>query len=42
MADHDDNFKDESGLLAIVLGLVVLVSMSALPATIGWIQAFGG
>nr|WP_290952781.1 hypothetical protein [Halomonas sp.] len=42
MADHDDNFKDESGLLAIVLGVVVLVSMSALPATIGWIQAFSG
>lgn len=42
MADYDDNFKDESGLLAIVLGLVVLVSMSALPATIGWIQAFSG
>ncbi len=42
MAHHDDNFKDESGLLSIVLGVVVLVSMSALPATIGWIQAFGG
>ncbi|WP_263067439.1 hypothetical protein [Halomonas sp. 7T] len=42
MADHDDNFKDESGLLAIVLGVVVLVSMSALPATIGWVQAFSG
>jgi hypothetical protein len=42
MAHHDDNFKDESGLLAIVLGVVVLVSMSALPATIGWIQVFGG
>ncbi len=42
MAHHDDNFKDESGLLAIVLGVVVLVSMSALSATIGWIQVFGG
>lgn len=42
MAHNDDNFKDESGLLAIVLGVVVLVSMSALPATIGWIQAFSG
>lgn len=42
MARHDDDFKDESGLLAIVLGLVVLVSMSALPGTIGWIQAFSG
>lgn len=42
MAHHDEDFKDESGLLAIVLGLVVLVSMSALPATIGIIQAFGG
>lgn len=42
MAHNDDNFKDESGLLAIILGVVVLVSMSALPATIGWIQAFSG
>ncbi|GGW62896.1 MULTISPECIES: hypothetical protein [Bacteria] len=40
MAHHDEDFKDESGLLPIVLGIVVLVSMSALPATIGWIQAF--
>lgn len=40
MAGHDENFKDESGLLAVVLGLVVLVSMSALPATIGWVQYF--
>ncbi|WP_276308826.1 hypothetical protein [Halomonas heilongjiangensis] len=40
MAGHDENFKDESGLLAVVLGLAVLVSMSALPATIGWVQYF--
>jgi len=42
MAQHDENFKDDSGFLSIFLGLVVLVSMSALPATIGVIQAFGG
>lgn len=42
MAGHDDDFKDDSGILAVVLGLVVLVSMSALPATIGWVQVFGG
>ncbi|KUJ88752.1 MAG: hypothetical protein XD36_0765 [Halomonas sp. 54_146] len=42
MAHHDADHKDESGFLSIFLGVVVLVSMSALPATIGWIQAFGG
>ncbi|KKO05639.1 hypothetical protein LCGC14_0072790 [marine sediment metagenome] len=42
MAHHDEDFKDESGFLSIILGVVVLVSMSALPATIGWIQAFSG
>ena len=42
MAHHDENFKDDSGFLSIFLGLVVLVSMSALPATIGVIRAFGG
>ena len=41
MAHHDDNFKDGSGILPIILGIVVLVGMSALPATMGWIQAFG-
>lgn len=41
MANHDDNFKDDSGILPIILGIVILVGMSALPATIGWIQAFG-
>ncbi|GED46208.1 hypothetical protein HME01_20600 [Vreelandella aquamarina] len=40
MGHHDDNFKDDSGILPIILGIVVLVGMSALPATIGWIQAF--
>ncbi|WP_267957717.1 hypothetical protein [Billgrantia zhangzhouensis] len=39
---NDPNFKDDSGLLSIVLGLVVLVSMSALPATIGWYQLIAG
>lgn len=42
MAHRDENSKDDSGFLAILLGLVVLVGMSALPATIGWIQAFSG
>lgn len=41
MAHHDEDFKDDSGFLSIFLGLVVLISMSALPATIGVIQAFG-
>ena len=39
---HDENFKDTSGLLSIIMGLIVLVSMSALPATIGWYQLFAG
>ncbi|SDJ18386.1 hypothetical protein [Billgrantia gudaonensis] len=34
MAHHDD-FRDDSGLLSIIMGLLVLVSMSCLPATIG-------
>lgn len=42
MAHQDENFKDDSGFLSIFLGVVVLVSMSALPATIGWVQAFSG
>ncbi|SEL35335.1 hypothetical protein [Halomonas daqiaonensis] len=42
MAGHDTNFKDDSGLLSVVLGLVVVVAMSALPATIGWYQLFAG
>ncbi|MFB9866628.1 hypothetical protein [Vreelandella sulfidaeris] len=42
MAHHDEEFKDDSGFLAIFLGLVVLVSMSALPATLRIIQAFSG
>lgn len=42
MAGHDTNFQDDSGLLSVVLGLVVLVAMSALPATIGWYQLFTG
>lgn len=36
MAQHDPNFKDESGFLAIFLGLAVLVGMCMLPAVIGW------
>jgi len=42
MAGHDEDFKDESGFLAVVVGLIVLVSMSALPATIGWYQLIAG
>ena len=42
MAGHDENFKDDSGLLAVFLGLAVLLGMSALPATIGWIQLATG
>ena len=42
MTAHDENFKDDSGMLAVVLGLAVLVGMSCLPATIGWYQLFAG
>lgn len=42
MAGHDENFRDSSGVLSIIMGLVVLVAMSALPATIGWYQLFAG
>ncbi|MHB0776785.1 hypothetical protein [Halomonas sp. WWR20] len=40
MSEYDPNFKDESGLLSVVLGIVVLVSMSCLPATIVWVEYF--
>ena len=36
----DDDYKDESGVLSILVSLVILVSMAALPATIGWYQVF--
>jgi len=42
MADHEENFSDDSGILAVLAGLVVVVAMSALPATIGWFQLFAG
>ncbi len=42
MAGHDENFRDSSGVLPIIMGLIVLVAMSALPATIGWYQLFAG
>ncbi|GHE22324.1 hypothetical protein [Halomonas urumqiensis] len=42
MAGHDENFSDDSGILPVIIGLVVVVSMSALPATIGWFQLFAG
>ena len=38
----DDNYKDESGALSVLLSLVVLVSMTALPATIGWYLVIAG
>lgn len=40
MAEHDSNFKDESGFMSLFLGVVVLLGMSLLPATITWIQYF--
>lgn len=42
MTGHDENVTDGSGLLSVVLGLIVLVGMSALPATIGWFRLFAG
>lgn len=33
---------DSSGFLSILMMLVVLVGMTCLPATIGWIQVFTG
>ncbi len=42
MAEHDENVTDGSGLLSVVLGLMVLVGMSALPVTIGIVQVFTG
>jgi len=38
----DDDYKDESGVLSILVSLVILVSMAALPATIGWYLVFAG
>lgn len=40
MAD-DNDFRDDSGLLAVFMGLAVLVGMAGLPATIGWVQVLG-
>lgn len=40
MAEYDSNFKDESGLMSLFLGVVVLIGMSVLPATIFWVQYF--
>ncbi|WP_349607927.1 hypothetical protein [Halomonas sp. H10-9-1] len=42
MAGHDENFRDSSGLLSIIMGLIALVALSCLPATIGWYQLFAG
>ena len=40
MAEYDPNFKDKSGFMSLFLGVVVLLGMSALPATIVWVQYF--
>lgn len=42
MAEHDDDIKDDSGLVPLVLGLAIVVGMAALPATIGWFKVFSG
>ncbi|GEK72712.1 MULTISPECIES: hypothetical protein [Halomonas] len=42
MAQHDDDVKDDSGLLSVFLGLVVLIGMSGLPGTIAWIRLATG
>ncbi|GAA3911003.1 hypothetical protein GCM10022228_22720 [Halomonas cibimaris] len=39
---HNEHSYDNSGFFAIVMGLVVLVGMACLPATIGWILTFTG
>lgn len=41
MAEYDPNFKDNSGFMTLFLGLVVVVGMSCLPATIVWAKYFG-
>ncbi|MGQ7246708.1 hypothetical protein ACUN9Y_05165 [Halomonas sp. V046] len=41
MSDHDDAC-DKSGFMTLFLGVVVLVAMSCLPATIGWVQVVHG
>lgn len=42
MAEHNDDIKDDSGLVPLVLGLLIVVGMAALPATIGVIKVFSG
>lgn len=39
---HHDEFHDDSGLPSLLLGLVVVVGLSALPGTIGWVRVFAG
>ncbi|SEI66782.1 hypothetical protein SAMN05421831_10714 [Allopseudospirillum japonicum] len=39
---HDENFRDEAGIIWVVLAAVVLVSMCLLPATIVWTKYFSG
>ncbi|SHM11523.1 hypothetical protein [Vreelandella subglaciescola] len=39
---RDENSYDDTGFLSILMGLIVLVGMTCLPATIGWIQTFTG
>ncbi|GAB2780514.1 hypothetical protein GCM10027040_03210 [Halomonas shantousis] len=40
MSEYDPNFKDKSGFLPLLMGLIVLVGMSCLPATIVWVEYF--
>lgn len=42
MVGHDENYHDDSGLLSILMGLIVVVGMSALPGTIGWVRLLAG
>jgi len=46
MSHHNNNGHDgghdESGFMTLFLGVVVLVAMSCLPATIGWVQVVHG
>ncbi|WP_017431098.1 hypothetical protein [Vreelandella jeotgali] len=39
---HDEHQGDNTGFFSILMGLIVLVGMTCLPATIGWIQLFTG
>ncbi|WP_268246222.1 hypothetical protein [Halomonas sp. 328] len=38
---HDPNFKDDTGVLIVVIGLVVFLGMAALPGTMALVKLFG-